>query len=91
MDAKQFQLEEIKAYYRNGHITIDAKHDKERNGHGVNFISRSRTHSVPDNVDLNKLIGLLSFDGSLTIQAPFVKHGEKINTNVEKIIPIKMK
>ncbi|KAF7268282.1 hypothetical protein GWI33_018553 [Rhynchophorus ferrugineus] len=84
LDVQQFKPEEISVKVSDDVLTIEGKHEEQKDEHG--FISRHfvRKYVMPKNCDVAKIESKLSSDGVLTITAPTIQ-----KTDVEhKTIPI---
>ncbi|KAJ8920349.1 hypothetical protein NQ315_012011 [Exocentrus adspersus] len=86
LDVQQFKPEEITVKVTdNNTITVEGKHEEQKDDHG--WISRHfvRKYVLPDNCDINKVQSKMSSDGVLSVIAPKKDAHKKIK---HKSIPI---
>ncbi|GMT16954.1 hypothetical protein PFISCL1PPCAC_8251, partial [Pristionchus fissidentatus] len=68
IDVSQFKPEEVEVTLTGRELTVSAKHEDRSDHHGLISRSFSRKYSLPDDVDLNRVICRI-VDGKLTVEA----------------------
>lgn len=71
LDVQQFAPDEISVKTVDGYIVVDGKHEEKKDEHG--YISRqfTRRYALPEGTIPESVESKLSFDGVLTISAPW--------------------
>ncbi|KAM8834727.1 alpha-crystallin A chain-like [Synchiropus splendidus] len=79
LDVKHFSPEELSVNYNDEFLSIHAKHEARQDDHG--FVSREfmRKYRLPSGVSCADITSTLSYDGVMTITAPWASPGPDRN------------
>lgn len=85
LDVQQFKPEEVAVTTGEDTITIEGKHEEQRNGQS--FVSRhfTRRYTLPKDVDMTKAECKFSAEGVLTLTAPKVRNQNKWLFNTDTL------
>lgn len=76
MIGDDFKPQHVKVKVENGKVIIHAKYN-EGNDEWGDTVERRRTVQIPENVDSEKVHTYMKYDGSMMLEAPYIKSEER--------------